>query len=351
MRFWILTLLLLLTTQGFAKEAPFLFNNEDKLEIVVNNRILARVNGKPITVVDLQKKMDMLFYRQFPQYTSSVQARFQYYQANWQNILNDLIDKELLMADAEESKLVVSGGDVREELERLFGPNIIENLDKVGLTLDEALTMLREEIVIRRMTYFRVQMKARQKITPQDVRLAYEKLAEENIKPDLWRYQMITVRGDNSTDCAKSANRLHRILKEENVSFENLSERFSHPGILYDGTTAKLSDEFTQSEKEIPSANLEILNGLEAGQFSDPIAQKSRANNSMVFRIFYLKEMIPGGVVPYEEVAGKIKEKLIDLKSREESDKYFAKLRKHYNVHDFLADEMVPEGFEPFKLY
>ena len=54
-----------------AQQPAFMFNQEDKLELVVNNQILAKVNGKPISVIDIMKKMDLLFYRRFPQYTSS----------------------------------------------------------------------------------------------------------------------------------------------------------------------------------------------------------------------------------------------------------------------------------------
>ena len=100
----------------------------------VNNRILAVVNGKPLSVYDVMKKMDVHFYRQFPEYASSAEARHQFYQAQWKNMLRDLVDKELILADAESAKVEVSAGDVRQEMENMFGPNIIANLDKLGMT-------------------------------------------------------------------------------------------------------------------------------------------------------------------------------------------------------------------------
>src|ERR1700733_15248143 len=66
-------------------------------QIVVNNRIIAKINGKPISVMDLMKKMDILFYRQYPQYASLVMARYQFYQANWSYVLSEMIDKELIL--------------------------------------------------------------------------------------------------------------------------------------------------------------------------------------------------------------------------------------------------------------
>ncbi len=80
-------------------------------KIAVNNKILAKVNGKVISTVDIMKKMDMQFYKRFPQYVTSVEARYQFYLANWGHVLQEFIDKELILADAAESKIEVSSGD------------------------------------------------------------------------------------------------------------------------------------------------------------------------------------------------------------------------------------------------
>src|SRR5665647_380424 len=103
-----LFLTLLASTAIEAKQDSFLFGHEDNVHILVNNRVLAKVNGKAISVIDVMKKMDVLFFRQFPQYTSSVPARFQYYQANWKNVVKDIVDKELILADAAENTLPVT---------------------------------------------------------------------------------------------------------------------------------------------------------------------------------------------------------------------------------------------------
>src|ERR1700730_13068687 len=95
-------LCLMISLGALIAQDGILYGPEDNARIVVNNRILAKVNGKEISVFDVMKKMDMLFYRQFPEYTSSMQARFQFYQVSWKRVLQDLIDKELIMADAEE---------------------------------------------------------------------------------------------------------------------------------------------------------------------------------------------------------------------------------------------------------
>src|SRR5580704_3365582 len=98
-----LLLILLIQLGTFSlqgQNAPMLFGKGER-KIVVNNRILAKVNGKAISVLDIMKKMDMLFYRQYPQYANNAEARQQFYSMYWKTALQECIDKELIMADAQ----------------------------------------------------------------------------------------------------------------------------------------------------------------------------------------------------------------------------------------------------------
>src|SRR5262245_8170025 len=123
-----LTVLTLINMPLFAVSDALRLGPHENIQIIINNRILAKVNGKAISAFDVMKKMDMLFYRQYPEYTAIPQARLQFYQVSWKRVLQELIDKELILADAEESKLQVSAGDIRQEMELLLGPNIHSSL-------------------------------------------------------------------------------------------------------------------------------------------------------------------------------------------------------------------------------
>src|ERR1700738_2776124 len=157
MRKWLLLLLgilfpaLLPTLSAVGSGSSLVPLQNQGERIFVNNRILAKINGKPISVVDVMKKMDLLFYKRYPQYTSIPAARFQFYQLHWQYVLNELIDKELVMADAADNKLPLTPGDIRQEMEEWFGPNIIVNLDQAGLTFDEAWKLVEEDLILQRM--------------------------------------------------------------------------------------------------------------------------------------------------------------------------------------------------------
>lgn len=329
----------------------FLFNTEQEMQITVNNRILAKVNGKAISVMDLMKKMDMLFYRQYPQYVSSAQARYQFYQANWRHVLEELIDKELILADAVEAKLPISAGDVRQEMEVLFGPNIITNLDKAGLTFDEASKMVLADLTIRRMMYFRVQSKAINSVTPQVIRNYYETYAKDNIRDNEWVYNVITIRHREPKKAEEVANQAHQLLSVEKIPHSDLAKRLAELWTSPRRAPAvTISEEFHNKEKELSDSFKTILSTLQKDSYSQPASQKSRADNSTVYRIFYLKTMIPGGAMPFNELENKIKDTLIEQAIGKESDAYLNKLRQHYDVQEAQLKEILASDAPPFIL-
>ena len=85
--------------------------------IVTHNAVLATIRGKVLTVVDVQSKLDMLFYQQFPQFSESVDAKFEFYKTNWRRVLEDLVNRQLILLFAENKNFQVSSGDLREEME------------------------------------------------------------------------------------------------------------------------------------------------------------------------------------------------------------------------------------------
>ncbi len=319
--------------------------------ILVNNRILVQVNGKAISVMDIMKKMDLLFFKQYPQYSSSVVARHQFYQAYWKKALNEIIDKELILIDSEELKIKINPGDVRQEMETLFGPNIIINLDKAGLTFDEAYQMVHDDIAIRRMLYFRVHTNVIAEVTPQKVRDYYEAHAKDNIRDNEWTFQVITIRHRNPAKGAETANLVHHLLVDERIPLDHLSQKLQEMKI--DEPTQKtiaISELFINKEKELSDLFKKTLTTLDNDAYSTPIAQKSKADNSTVFRIFYLKKMTPGGIVPYQELESQIKNKLLDEGAAVGTDKYFREQREHFDIQDKQLEEIFSSDFQPFIL-
>ncbi len=335
----------------FAAEGLLSNAGSGKEHILVNNRILAKVNGKPISVIDVMKRMDVHFYKQYPQYIHMPEVRLQFYDMSWKQVLSELIDKELVLTDAKENKLPISNGDIRQEMEELFGPNIIANLDKAGLNYEEAWEMIKGDILIRRMFYVRVNSKAQRKITPQAIRDAYEVFSKENIRPEKWTYRVISFRGKDPTLAAEAANEAHRLLTQEKVPVESLEDRLKPLLTESSGVRYNLSDEMTHAQKEISASYFDIVGPMKASQVSHPIVQQSRAEKAKVFRIFYVKNRDPGGIIPFHEVEAQLKEKLVEKEMEQEMDKYLAKLRKNYHVDNEEISKKIPDNFKPFTLY
>lgn len=348
----LIPLFLLLMTLSFVDAqaaSDFLFNKGHEAEISVNNRVLAHVNGKAITVVDVMKKMDIHFLKQFPEYTSSPQARFQYYQVNFRQVLQELIDKELILADATENKVPLPAGDVRQEMESLFGPNIIFNLDKIGLTFDEAFKIVQGDLLLRKMMMIRVNAKAVRQVTPQVIREAYEEYAAKNMKKETFHYQVVSIRNSDETLGAETANEALRLLTEQAVPLAEIVKAVKEVK-PHTKSTINVSDPLFHTEQEMADAIRETVKAMDDGSYSKVLAQKSRQDRGTVFRILFLKEKVPAGQVPYSEIENQIKEKLFDEVIVKESDAYLKKLRAHHAIHDSYLQDMVPEDFEPFTL-
>lgn len=319
----------------------------DPIQIIVNNRVLAKVNGQAITVLDLMKKMDIVFFRQFPEYTTIKAARHQFYLANWKYILQDLIDKELILADAKENKMPITSGDVRQELEDLFGPNIIHNLDKLGLTMDEAKKMVENDIIIRRMIGFRVNSKAIRQVNPQDIKNAYEIYARENVRPDEWIYQIVSIK-DKEPKTSKEASEYISNTLNNGLSLKDLEKNLK--GKIPASVNVTISSEYQHKDKEISDAYKESLMPLSPGLYSAPSLQKSRNDKVTLYRIFFLKDKIPGGMISFNEVADQLKQALVQKAMDKETAAYLKKLREHFGVNEAQLKGMFPQDFEPFTL-
>lgn len=341
--FYFLSALQLMTVPLLSNIPSLLGGPVHSEHIAVNNRVLANVNGKAITVIDLMKKMDLLFYKEFPQYATILEARYQFYQANWKSTLKELINKELILADAEENKVQIGIGEVRQEMEHLFGPNIIGNLDKIGMTYDEAWKIIQGDIQLHRMLYIRVNSKAMREVTPRDVYAHYEEYAKENIIPDKWSYRVISIRNKDPSIGAATANVAYQYLVVDGLPLDQLiSELKSHS--TTNTSSVNISELLVHEGKDVSPTYKEILDSMKPKTYSRPVPQKSK-DKSLVFRFFYLDEMSPGGAPSFKEVENKIKEKLLTQEVNEKGEAYVKKLYEHFDVH-----EMIPEGFEPFSM-
>lgn len=351
--FFFLSLLLMgfSTLQAIKSESLFGGHSRDEPRIFINNRILARVNGKPISTYDLMKKMDLSFFRQYPQYSNSIDARYQFYEMSWKHALDEMIDKELILADAQESKIDVSSGDLRQEIEASFGPNMIVNLDKAGFSFDEAAKIMQEEIIIRRLLSGRVHSKALRQVTPSKVRVAYEEFIRDpaNTRLTQWSYRIVTIR-ERTLERAEQAAKVAYQQLMSGVTLDQLSTHLKEQKVLGRKGKVTVSNIIKHNDKEISNDYRNILLSLDKGMYSQPFATKSRTNNATVYRILSIEDKIEGGLPPYRELEGTLKERLLDREIDKETDIYLFKLRQHYHIRQPDLEAFLPPGYQPFIL-
>ena len=319
---------------------PVDFSNDQK--IAIQNSILAKVNGTTISMMDVKKKMDLVFHQNYPHLDKSSQARYQFYEGSWRHVLMEMIDQQLILADAVEKEAKLTDGEIREEMEERFGPNIMLTLDKIGLTYDETWKMIREELLVRRMTWWFIHSKAVSRVTPQDIRQAFRLYLKENPSFQEWKYRVIAIRGDQPE---ASAEKVHQFLIAKGQSPESLDEELKQldPSI-------QISSEYAAADKDLSDAHRKVLSTLSPGGYSAPSLQKSRTENRTVARIFYLAQVTDHPAPQFEAIAPNLRNDLIQKAVAQESGVYLEKLRKHYGFDGRHLKETIPEDLHPFSL-
>ncbi len=329
------------------ESSPPAFEHEEPHEIVVYNRILAKVNEKTISVIDVMKKMDLFLQKFYPQFIGSKMARFQFYSSQWREYLTQMIDQELMLVDAEKLEVKVTEAEVREEMLTRFGPNIMPILDELGLTYDEARQMIQEDMLMQRMIWFRVNSKALGKVKSVDIKEAYRQFCEKNPELEEWLYQVLSIRSPDREASGAVASRAFELLQSK-LDIAAVCDEIKP--VQEETLSVTLTPEMRADEKSVSSQHKEVLKTLSENAFSSPIAQVSRADNSTVYRIFYLKKHSKKVIPPFTKVAEQIKDQLLQEAALKENTQYLTKLRDRLGYDEKHMVETLPKDFQPFAI-
>jgi hypothetical protein len=316
--------------------------------IIVNNRILVKVNEKAISVIDVMKKMNVLINRHFPHIAESDFTRYQFYSAQWKEVLSQMVDQELVLADAEKIELKLNEGDIREKLQERFGPNVVTTLEKLGLTYDEAREIIRTELIVQKMTWYRINAKAILSINPQDVKLGYKEYCLAHPPQDEWKYESLSIRAPDPKQGETLSVEAFELLNQGKLGLLAVSEELKkqQQQDLPTEVSIAVSQEITVQDKDLAPSHKNVLLSLQPGFYSKPTPQISKVGNQIVHRIFYLKDHIKKSPPPFEEMATQIEEELIQKAIAEETTTYLQKLRKHFGYDE----KVFASDFQPFAL-
>jgi hypothetical protein len=359
---YFLSALLIVGPVSFCMANPPFMGMEEPQTLIVHNRILAKVNDKTISVIDVMKKMDVFLNRVYPHLVHSKAARHQFYSTNWRDVLQQMIDDELMLIDSEGKDLKVTDGDVRETLQERFGPNVMGNLDTLGISYEEARKMIYTELVVQKMVWFRVNSKAIISVNPQDVKTFYREYCVQHPPVEQWKYQVLSIRAKDKQAAEKIAARAHEYLIRDKLDLQTVSSRFNEKlpedivvamNISNDNqsnVSISVSEEYEVTDKEISQAHRQALFSLKPDTYSRPVSQLSRVDNTMVYRIFHLKDHSRTAVPPFEELEEKLENELIQKAVTRENGIYISRLRERLGYNEKHMKEPIPDDFQPFAL-
>jgi hypothetical protein len=328
-----------------AADGPAMPQIEQVHEIVVNNRILTKLNGKNISVLDVMKQMDVFLSRYYPQYMDSKTARYQFYSSQWQSTLQQMIDHELMVTDAEAREVKVSDGEVREEIQTRFGPNVMGALDQLGITYDEAREMVHQDMIVQRIQWFRVTSKVLQKVTSQEIKNAYQKYIQENPAKDEWKYQFVTIRAADEAVAKELAGKLADLKEKAQGNLTVAADLFKAELPPESTVALSVSQDFTLEDKAVSEIHRQVLSEMKPAQWSAPTSQLSRDGTTVV-RIFHLKEHTKTKPPVFAAIYNDLKNDLLNAAAEKESKAYAANLRKRFGFDERSLD--IPPRFEPF---
>lgn len=334
---------LLCLTQASADAPP-------EKKVLVHNRVLAHVNGNAISVIDLVKRMDMVLFQKYPQYLDIPEARFQFYTTQWRQTLLDCLDRELVLADAEEKKFEVSTGDVREELEEIFGPNMMYNLDSAGLTADEAFKMLKQEITLRRMLFMQVRSRVFATVTPSQIRARYAEYVNELSNQTRCTWSAVTIKSRDIQEARDFAEQLFTLVQEQQIHPSQIDYELKNRGLAKETITVTVTDPFEQKSSELSKPLQELFQSMQKGNYCRPQLQKSRSGQGDLFRLYFIHELSETVAPPIQEVEAMLRDEVTEKLTQMKIEEYYADLRRHFHVAKDEIENALPPNFQPFEL-
>lgn len=307
--------------------------------LVIHNRVVLKVKGKPITVMDIVKRMDMMFLQQFPDLIDNEIARYQFYTASWRQFLEAVLDEQLIVLDAEERKIKVSEGEVRRAMERTFGSDPITSLSKIGMTFSEAYDLFEADLLVQKMNMGMVYQRALPEVKPKMILEQYQKMVAENPPKEIYHYRVLSFRAPSEQEAKEKALRAYTALVKGEVEFAKVPDLFEEEGI-----TVSLSEEFSRETAQMSVAHRSALKELGADTISHPVLRKG------VAYLFQVQNIEHKEVASFHEMELELQKSVLQEQIVARTDQYRKQLRERYGFGEKELAAMIPDDFSPFAL-
>jgi len=286
----------------------------------VVNKVLATVDGEPITLHDLKQFV-----------ARNIRGKQLSGQLDETQVLEALITEKLVQREASAKGVVVRDEDVDRYMETIKERNKIDDqqlaqaLANQGLTMDAYRAQIREDI--QRQQLIGREIRGKVSVTPEEVQRYYEAHRDEYSTPERVQVAHIFFRvdpptsGDAAAAAMAKATMVHEQL-EKGADFADLARQYSEDGSGKDGGSLGW---FKQGEllEDIDKP----ARGLEVGQYSKPVRTGAGVH------IIKVEAREDGSRKQLDELADQIKEDLYQQALEDRFQKYLTEeLRKRHHV-------------------
>ncbi|OGN61413.1 MAG: hypothetical protein A3F09_03435 [Chlamydiae bacterium RIFCSPHIGHO2_12_FULL_49_11] len=320
---------------------------QQHIEIVVHNAPLVKVYDRVFSVIDVKKRMDMTLLEKDPRSFEYAPARYQYYVNSWRQVLDDMVNEYLMLLDAKEMKIEIPEPNLKEEINKRFGPNVVATISRLGLTPKEASEFVKNEQLVKTIAWYKIWVKVFHDVTPSKLHESYVAYVKSNPPEEKWTYQVLTLKPSKADKLEEESKFLQNLV--QTVKTKDLAELKVDLETALPESSVTVSSAITLSEKEIAPNIKGLLSSIGINMISSPILQvvkNSDVNACKVYRLLDHAKAVPPS---FSTMKDQLENELLMQKSRKFQAEYVRYLKEHFCFEE-LAISKAHADFEPFQI-
>jgi len=274
---------------------------------VVVDKVLATVNGEPVTLSELEYILQPIYAR-YEQVFHGEKLN-QYKAHARKELLEQLVENKLILHKAKKDGIAVTNVAVEKELAHVkenfsSGKEFEQALGKEGLTLEQYKKKVRDQLTIKVM--IEKYLVSKIIVRPEDIRLYYKKHSEEFRLPEQFHIERILVK-----DSKEKIEQLYKQLQEG----KTLQDKWDDLGLI--------------PKDKLKPALLQVLQSLKPGQFSKILESKD------TYYIILLKELKPAKIRSLSQAWSDVDDRLFRIELQQRHKKWIDSLKARAHI-EFL---------------
>jgi parvulin-like peptidyl-prolyl isomerase len=244
-----------------------------------------------------------------------------------ENTLDDMINEELMVQAAVDSKLEVKDKEIRDALDEIKRQNKLDDagleaaLAQQGFTIPSYKKDVRRQLL--RMRAMSMLVRPRVSVTDEDIRARYDEMSRRSSAVSkVHLYHVLIALPDKPNEAqltaakAKAAEVIQRARDGE--AFEGLAKQYSDDG----STNADGGDLGMIEPGTIATEWEEVVFSMEKGEVRGPVS------GPRGLHVFYVSELVKDDVKPFEEVKEEIRNELYRREMDKQTRQWMDELRK-----------------------